>query len=129
MTSSVPGQPRAMGDPGARARVRVRRDSDRLTERFRRYRILLDGVGVGAVKHGETVSVETEAGHHRLQVAIDWGQSLPVELELGAGDEVEVQCWANASPFTALYWSTLGRRRYLGLRVCPPISAGGIGDD
>jgi hypothetical protein len=100
-----------------RARIHVHRDSDGSAERFRSYRILLDGVRVGSVKRGRTAALETEAGRHSLQVAIDWGRSLPVALDLGPGDEVDVQCWTNAKPLTALYWITLGRQRYLGLRV------------
>jgi hypothetical protein len=87
-----------------RARIHVHRDSDGSAERFRSYRILLDEVRVGSVKRGHTTSLETEAGHHSLRVAIDWGGSMPVELDLAPGEEVDVQCWTNAKPLTALYW-------------------------
>ena len=100
------------------ARIRIRRDPDGVAERFRGYRILLDGEPAGLVRRGETAELVTEAGHHRLQLAIDWGRSETLELELASGQELELRCWTNASPLTALYWATVGRRRYLGLAVC-----------
>jgi hypothetical protein len=101
----------------ADARIILRRDEDGVAERFRSYRIFLDGERVGSIKRGETIVLEVSAGHHSLQAAIDWGRSPPVDLDLDPGQELEVRCWTNASPLTALYWITLGRQRYLGLSV------------
>jgi hypothetical protein len=99
----------------ADAQIHLRRESRDWAERFRSYRILLDGVRVGSIKRGQTVSLESTAGHHTLQVAIDWGRSPVVELTLGSGEQRAMRCWSNAHPLTGLYWITLGRRRYLGL--------------
>jgi hypothetical protein len=107
------------------ARILLRRERDGVAERFRGYHIFVDGEHAGAIKRGETIVLDVSAGHHTLQAAIDWGRSLPVDIDLDPGEEVEVQCWTNARPLTALYWITLGRRRYLGLRVSEPVRSSG----
>jgi hypothetical protein len=99
----------------ADASIRLHREPRDWTERFRSYRILLDGARVGSIKRGQTVLLKTEAGQHTLQVAIDWGRSQPVEVSLGPGEELRMRCWSNAKPMTGLYWISLGRKRYLGL--------------
>lgn len=99
----------------ADARIRLHREPNDWTERFRSYRILLDETRVGSIKRGQTVSLDTDAGHHTLRVAIDWGRSPTVEVNIRPGDEFDMRCWSNAKPLTALYWITLGRKRYLGL--------------
>jgi hypothetical protein len=99
----------------ADAQIHLRRESKDWAERFRSYRILLDGTRVGSIKRGQTVSLQSEAGHHTLQVAIDWGKSPVIELSLAPGEERTLRCWSNANPLTGLYWITLGRKRYLGL--------------
>jgi hypothetical protein len=97
------------------ALIRLTRDAHDWTERFRAYRVLIDGERVATVRRGETVQVTVAPGSHRVQVALDWGRSEPLTVQLGAGEELALRCFTAATPLNALYRATLGRRRYLGL--------------
>lgn len=44
-------------------------------DRFRRYRILIDGVEVGRIRRGETLRFPVPAGRHSLRLKIDWVSS------------------------------------------------------
>lgn len=81
------------------------------------FRVVLDGVEVGKVRSGECVRFEAVAGRHELRLEVGGGCSSPLELELAAGEEVQVRCWANARVLTALYWATVGRSRFIGCEV------------
>ena len=102
-------------------RIRLRRDSRDWTERLRAYRVLLDGAPAGTIRRGATIELDVEPGLHHVQVAIDWGRSPRLELELAAGDDVGLRCFTDATPVTALWRATVGRRRYLGLEREPPV--------
>ena len=99
------------------ARIRVERDGRPFPDRFRAYRIVLDGETVGRVKRGETVTIRADAGRHELHLAIDWARSRPVDLDLAEDDECIVRCWPQAKPLLALYFMTLGRRQWIGIDV------------
>lgn len=100
--------------PGA---IRIERTSRGYPDRLRAYQILLDGKVAGRVKRGESVTVETEPGHHELHFSIDWARSPSLELDVDEGQEQRVTCWPNANPLLALYWLTAGRKRYIGAEV------------
>lgn len=95
----------------------ITRDNQPFTDRFRSYRITLDDETVGRVKRGETVTVQADAGHHELHLAIDWARSPSVELDLAEKDECIIRCWPNAKPLLALYFMAFGLRRWIGIDV------------
>jgi len=99
------------------ARIRVDREAGRLVDRLRAYKVVLDGAVVGRVKRGESLVFDTSPGHHELHLAIDWGRSPKLELELSAGQETHVRCWPRANPLLVIYWITLGRARYIGIEI------------
>ena len=101
--------------------IRLRRDARDWTERLRAYRVLLDDVPAGTIRRGGTVQLDVAPGHHHVQVTIDWGRSPVLELELADGEEVELRCFTDATPLTALWRATVGRRRYLGLEREPTV--------
>jgi hypothetical protein len=71
--------------------VRVRRTTG-IRDRFRKYRILVDGQEVARVKRGETADVTVSPGYHVVQVAIDWKRSAIIDIS-GNGDElVPLRC-------------------------------------
>jgi hypothetical protein len=81
------------------------------------YAVVLDGVKVARVKRGETCTIETDAGHHEVRLAVDWCRSPTVSFELAAGQEARLRCWPNARPLTILHRATLGRANYIGLEL------------
>lgn len=55
-------------------------------DRARAYTLEVDGVAVGKVGNGKTVSVALSPGSHRVQLRIDWCAS-PVVIVDGGRDE------------------------------------------
>ena len=96
--------------------IHVHRRANAYQDRARAYKVVLDGEEVGRVKRGESVSFDAAPGAHQLQLKIDWATSEPLSVDVVAGQDLHFECWPNAKPLTALYWITLGRRRYIGLR-------------
>jgi len=97
--------------------IRVHRTPESWGDRLRAYRVVLDGTVVGRVKRAESITLEVNAGHHELHLTIDWARSPSVKLDLVEGEEVDVRCWPNGRPITALYWITFGRSRYIGIEA------------
>jgi hypothetical protein len=61
-------------------------------DRFRAYRIVLDGTRAGTIRGGNTCSFEVQPGHHDLFLTIDWASSPHLSLDLAAGAEVQMIC-------------------------------------
>lgn len=99
------------------ARIRVERTASRKSDRLRAYKVVLDGLVVGKLKKGESVTLDTSPGDHELHLAIDWACSPKLDLELSAGQETHVRCWPAANPWLASYWTTFGRARYIAIEV------------
>lgn len=100
-----------------RARIRIRRAAGGYVDRRRAYRVILDGTTTARIKHGESVTLETDAGHHELHLTLDWGRSPSLKLDLAPDKEVELRCRPNAHPLTALFWITFGRSRYIAIEM------------
>jgi hypothetical protein len=98
------------------ARIQIRRRRTPWTDRLRSYKVKFDGEGVGHIQHDEEKTFEVEPGRHEVQLAIDWGRSQPVHLELAEGDEAQLLCHGR-NPLLALYWITAGRDRYIALEM------------
>jgi hypothetical protein len=64
---------------------------------FRAYKVLVDDDEVGTIKRGQRLELPVAAGRHVLRLTIDWCSSRPLQLELSAGESVEVTC-APAGP-------------------------------
>ena len=77
---------------------------------------MVDGEEVGTIRQGARENLEISPGRHEVMLKIDWAQSQPLQLELAQSGRVELFCKPNANPITALYWITLGRKNYIGLR-------------
>ena len=60
------------------------------TDRFRRYRILVDGAEVGRLRQGERLAVEVAPGPHEVEARIDWCGSRVLEFECADEAPVEV---------------------------------------
>jgi hypothetical protein len=98
------------------ARIQIRRCRTPWTDRLRSYKIRIDGEEVGEIQHDDEKTFEVQPGRHEIQLAIDWGRSQPVQLELADGDEAQLLCHGR-NPLLALYWITAGRNRYIALKM------------
>jgi hypothetical protein len=97
------------------ARITVHRRSQAWINRHASYKIVLDDKHAGRLKRDQTISFEASPGHHTVQATVDWCQSPPLGVTLADGEEIHLDCRTLARPLSALYWMTLGRRRYLKL--------------
>ncbi len=84
--------------------------------RWRRLRVLVDGVERASLRCGDTARLFVAAGPHRVQVAMDWCTSPLLELDCRADGTAELECLHPA------WWRapSLMRRephRLFGLRV------------
>jgi hypothetical protein len=84
-------------------------------DRSRAYTIVVDAVERGTIRAGQTVELSLEPGTHDIWLSIDWARSDVLKTMLHSGDQLVLQCWPRASPWTALYWITLGAKRYITL--------------
>ena len=87
---------------------------------FRRdYRVVCDGVEVERISDGTSKEVAIKPGTHRLIVKIDWCTSNEVEFAIGHDQVLSFSCGSNLRGLRvlfAMYYATLGRKRYLWLR-------------
>jgi hypothetical protein len=97
------------------ATIHLERQPGGWVDRARAYTLLVDGREMGQVKAGEALDAEVPAGAHEVQLKIDWARSLPQTLDLGSGETANFSCAPNANPLTALWWVSVGRKRYIRL--------------
>jgi hypothetical protein len=83
---------------------------------FRAYVVRVDGSKHGRIRRGERKRFAVEPGRHRLRLTIDWAGSPELELTLAPGETARFECRPRANLLTAVYWATIGRRRYIDLR-------------
>lgn len=62
---------------------------------IRRYKVLLDGEQIGAIRNGGRFECQVPPGRHVLQLKIDWCGSNAVEFEVGAGEAIRFECGSN----------------------------------
>lgn len=57
-------------------------------DKFRKYRILIDGVEVGRIKQGVELTCEVAEGPHVVEARIDWCSAEPLAVDVGSEDVV-----------------------------------------
>ncbi len=62
------------------------------TNRYRKFKVLIDGRKEGAIASGQSESYTVTPGRHNIQVRLDWYKSEPLELDLVEGEEVRLEC-------------------------------------
>lgn len=97
------------------AQLTVRRLPNRKADLWRAYKVHIDGEPVGKLRRREAQTYDVPPGAHAVHLTIDWARSPTVEVELAAGDHVELICRPNANAFLWPYWLTAGRHRYITL--------------
>jgi hypothetical protein len=98
--------------------LRVHRDFLAWKDRYRKYRVVLDGVEVARLRNGESTSLAVSPGGHTLRIKIDWCGSPEQAFHVGSGDEIDFCCWNAASlakPFDQLAKLIWDRNRYIAL--------------
>ncbi|GAA2760828.1 hypothetical protein [Actinopolymorpha rutila] len=68
------------------------REPARWRDKWRAYRILVDGVQVGKVRRGESTTVTLTPGTHHVRLRIDWCTSPEVSVDITAGEQSELEC-------------------------------------
>ena len=102
----------------ASALISISRDSGYAD--FRRdYRVLCDDLEVERISDGMSKEITITPGTHRLMVKIDWCTSNEVGFTIDADQVLSFSCGSNLRGLRvlfAMYYATLGRKRYLWLR-------------
>lgn len=82
---------------------------------MRQYTVVLDCEDIGAVELGEWIGISTKPGAHELRLVVGRLRSSCLEVELVEGQEITVECWANADPAFWPHWLMRGRAPYIGI--------------
>jgi hypothetical protein len=98
----------------AQSTIEIQRAS-KYTDRVRAYKVHVDGKEVGTIKNGETAEFQVAPGTHEVKLTIDWTSSPPLTIDAPPGGAVRLTCAPRANPFTALWFATVGKNRYLKL--------------
>jgi len=99
-------------------RIIVRRERQ-FVDGFRKYKVILDGKRVGALRSGEKKEFETEPGRHSIQMAIDWGRSNTLEFNIGR-DQMAFVCNCNCGGWRmclGLLYATVWASKYLHIEI------------
>ncbi|GIF41489.1 hypothetical protein Axi01nite_58000 [Actinoplanes xinjiangensis] len=75
--------------PG-RTAIRFHRPAVRFKDRFRAYRLEIDGETVGEIRHGGEVTIVTTPGTRTVRALIDWMESPPLTVTVQPGRTVTV---------------------------------------
>ncbi len=84
---------------------------------LRPYRVVLDGDEVGEVGDGSTVELSVSPGRHEVYLKIDWCRSPVLAVNVRTDDHLEFECHPAATFLSLLPMITLGRKRYIDLRL------------
>jgi hypothetical protein len=71
------------------ATLLVRRDKG-YADKFRKYRIRLDGSEIGTLAEGEVLRQDISEGRHIVEARVDWCGSQPLEFAAQLGEQVLV---------------------------------------
>lgn len=101
------------------AKIRVLRISS-FADRFRAYRIEVDGVQIGRIRGGETVEFPVSTGHHAIAVGIDWCGSPSIAFDISPGETLAFECNSNVRGprfLLAFIYAMFLHHRWLTLRL------------
>lgn len=74
-------------------------------DRFRAYRIEVDGVERGKLRRGQTLRIDVAPGVHAIRARIDWQGSEVVHVDVPQEDEVLV--WVTPRAHIASFWALM----------------------
>jgi hypothetical protein len=88
-------------------------------DRWRAYKIMLDGKEIGRNKAGEIFSSNVTAGNHRVFLKIDWCRSNFIDFTAELGSQVQLLCGSSLEGWRiifAIIYVTFLWDRYLWIR-------------
>lgn len=101
------------------ATIRVDRTFVGFRDRFRAYKVLIDGVRVGQVKNGEAFECSADPGVHHVRLKVDWVGSPEVTVNVPPGATAVLA--ASAKPrkggLTMMVEASVGRHEYILLEA------------
>jgi hypothetical protein len=100
----------------------VLRRNDGYRDKFRAYRIIVDGREVGKINRNDWVRIPVSAGKHTVQLKIDWCNSRELVISVAAGLSTALECGPNDK--TALFSNSFDTNPYIWLDVADRDHAG-----
>jgi hypothetical protein len=97
--------------------IKIKRDAG-YVDRFRAYKVVLDGNVIGEIKNGQQGEFDIPPGNHQLHLKIDWCRSNIVNFET-TGSLVDFECGSNLRGIKLLFaflYATFLRSQYLWLK-------------
>jgi hypothetical protein len=101
---------------GAACRLRVVRGSG-YADRFRRYKIFINGAQVGTIARNAVLDLAVPSGPLTIEARIDWARSQPLTIEATPDRRIEVS--NNWGALLGIWGVTFGFRTYLTLSRRP----------
>jgi hypothetical protein len=101
--------------------IELTRETGHRVDRWRGYKVVVDGKPVGTIKAGKTHRATVAAGKHTVQLRIDWCSSPTLEVDVPSGGHVALECGPNAKFYNLLWMIIAHAREYIALR---PAGAG-----
>lgn len=103
----------ADGPPG---RLTITRHHARV-DAIRAYRVLLDGNNVGEIGNDSSIELSVRPGVHEVYLKVDWCQSQVLSIDVRPDENAELGCRPAATFRSLLLMITVGRKRYIDLRL------------
>jgi hypothetical protein len=112
------------GKAAGMAEIEVTRPTGYRVDGRRDYQVFVDRKKVGSIKSGEARRFGVPAGHHELQLKIDWGSSERLRVALNDDERATFVCAPRVKQnedsivmgFILAYWMLFGFRRYIDLQ-------------
>ena len=86
------------------------------TNRFRKYKILVNGIEIGAIAHNSAADFQVPCGTLKLTAQIDWCRSQPVLVEAQPNERIEIEVSNTRGPLLGIWSVTFGSGSYLTLK-------------
>jgi hypothetical protein len=94
--------------------IQIDRVSNAWADRGRAYEVFINGTSRGTIRRGEHIEIEVDPGPQDVQMAIDWGRSPTMRVDVKPGGRPRLRC-RPANPLLIPYMVTFGRNRYIRL--------------
>jgi hypothetical protein len=108
--------PRRNGGPA----IVVERDGDARRDKYRRYKIMVDGRRVGSIRAGGRREIAVPPAPHVVQLRIDWCSSPELRVDLAAGQWLVLRCGPDLTMEDKLGAVTVARNQYIRLELAGP---------
>jgi hypothetical protein len=93
----------------------ISRVAESRADKWRAYRVMVDGHNVGKLRAGERIRYRAAVGSHSVWVAIDWCRSERHHVELASAGLLALRCTGPKSAVDAAINSIFHPRAYLSL--------------